>query len=159
MNEKYSNLTSKRWIVHSEKFGNSPNIFINASQPERKFNLKIRITDEKLLDALACKLNIKRTTLLNYLLLEGLKKELKKMPVQQDAKILIATRADTKLARANPFKENFWIKQLLHEEINNFIVMSIDQEMSPIYPGTGDRIPNSESFTTLNDFFKRQDKK
>lgn len=163
MNKKFEKLSSDCWVMKTEKFGNEPNLFINSSQPERKFNFKIRTSDEKLLDALAVKLNIKRTTLLNYLLLEGLKKELANMTDDEDTEVLIARRADEKLSCMNPLKSGFWIKQVYRDKINSYIANWAYDQLNRSIPGhenkTTEEELHSESFNALKKYFNKQDRK
>lgn len=73
--------------------------FLAAPPPERKFNLRIKQEDLDLLDALAKRRGVTRSSLINRLLHDILLEELLSIPEEEiDLRVLIAQTADERAA-------------------------------------------------------------
>ena len=149
-----------RWAIDPNTFNKGRNPFGEQPHRERKFNFKIRNSDLVLIDALSEQYGVTRSTLLNYLLMIGLKKQIQPNYADSDneeVKMLIANRADKKLATTPFQRQASWQEDVLfHKTVN-----TIDEILEPEEQYVGfsrEDIPmeerHSDSFNALKKFFK-----
>ena len=163
------NAPSYEWKIKTDAFGDATNPFGEEPRKERKFNIKIRQKDLELLDALAETNGVSRSALVNYLLLDGLTKELISEEDHSttdgyndlEIKMLIANRADNKLSSMSFQPQRFWQEDVVHHKTCYEINEILNKEYS--YIETYEEIPleqrHSDKFNELNSFFKGIDNK
>lgn len=160
MTENPSKEKRDRWEINLEAFDDgSYNPF--EADPNRKFNLKIRNEDLVLLDAFASYYKIPRSTLINYLLLQGLRRELTNTDQGGlDTHALIAYRADEKMFKASFRRNATWTEDLL---LNRTIEASREILEASDVPYSEEEFPmeyrHSDAFNALDAFFNGLDNK
>ena len=80
MSDEQKKKLNDLWVINTDKFDTYTSPFGEQSHHERKFNFKIRNSDLVLIDSLAEMYGITRAALLNYLLMQGLKRHIKPTP-------------------------------------------------------------------------------
>ena len=149
-----------RWAIDPNTFNKGRNPFGEQPHRERKFNFKIRNSDLVLIDALAEQYGITRSSLLNYLLMKGLKKQIK--PNYSDGdneeiKMLIANRADNKLKKTPFQRQALWQEDVLISKTQSAveeILYPKEQYVGFSYEDVPMNERHSDSFNALKKFFK-----
>ena len=166
MSEIETTNTTYSCKVNLKAFGRTPSPFGEDSTKDRKFNLKIRRTDLALLDSLAELYKVPRSTLINYLLLNGLIRGLRAgvsdYSESLEVMALIAYRADEKLKGTAFQRQASWVEDLWFEQTQDDFEEIMTKKFD-YFPNLLRKVPleyrHSKPFNDLKAFFEGLDNK